>query len=142
MKLNRTPNPLNRNTRNSDNENWEIIENNFKKIEKSISALVIESGGSSDIEVVQARGGYLVLNDRLNAIDDSIQSIGDMSPKGSFDTLDDLKTEYPNGANGIYIIKDLNAWYFWDGATWTEGGIFTVQVLDDYLTTHDKEWVI
>lgn len=142
MKLNRTPNPLNRNTRNSDNENWEIIENNFKKLEKSISALVIEGGGSSDIEVVQARGGYLVLNDRLNAIDNRIQSIGDMTPKESFNNLDELKSAYPNGAKGIYIIKDLNAWYFWDGGAWTEGGIFTVQILDDYLTTYNEKWVV
>ena len=32
MKLNRTPNPLDRNTRNSDNENWDIIEGEFKKV--------------------------------------------------------------------------------------------------------------
>ena len=66
MKLNRTPNPLDRNARNGENDNWDIIEGSIKRIDDTVSDLVLESGGDSNLEVVQARGGKPVLNDRLN----------------------------------------------------------------------------
>src|SRR5699024_9257447 len=65
VKLNRTPNPLDRKARNGENDNWDIIEGNLERVEETISDLVLESGGDSNLEVVQARGGKPVLNERF-----------------------------------------------------------------------------
>ena len=69
MRLNRTPDPLDRSARIGENDNWDKIEDNLKRVDKTVSDLVLESGGTSNLEVVQARGGKPVLNDRLNSID-------------------------------------------------------------------------
>jgi len=72
VKLNRTPNPLDRNARNKENDNWEKIEGSIKRIDDTVSDLILESGGDSNLEVVQARGGKPVLNDRLNDLDSQL----------------------------------------------------------------------
>jgi len=68
MKLNRTANEIDREARNNENENW----NRLEKLSKEINDLVLESGGDSNLEVVQARGGEPVLNDRLNKIEQEL----------------------------------------------------------------------
>lgn len=78
MNLNRTPNPLNREARNQENENWEKIERIIKQISSSINDLVLESGGTSNLEVVQARGGKPVLNERLNEIESNIDDLSSL----------------------------------------------------------------
>ena len=71
MDLNRTPNPLNREARNQENENWHKLE----RLSKSVNDLVLNSGGESNLEVVQARGGESTLNDRINSVEDNTNSI-------------------------------------------------------------------
>ncbi len=71
MDLNRTPNPLNREARNQENENWHKLE----RLNKSVNNLVLHSGGDSNLEVVQARGGESTLNDRINSVEDKANSI-------------------------------------------------------------------
>src|SRR5690625_1769289 len=73
MKLNRTKNELDREARNNENENWDRLE----KLSKEINDLVLESGGDSNLEEVQARGGKRVLNERLNEIEDDLSDKAD-----------------------------------------------------------------
>lgn len=70
MELNRTPNPLDREARNKENINWDRIE----RLSKVLNDLVLNSGGDSNLEVVQARGGESTLNDRINRIEDKTNS--------------------------------------------------------------------
>src|SRR5690625_7062075 len=112
MKLNRTANEIDREARNNENENW----NRLEKLSKEVDDLVLESGGDSNLEVVQARGGEPVLNDRLNKLDaeladkankndtmtheqfDSwVATLLDGRPSIFFETLTALEESYPNG---------------------------------------------
>src|SRR5699024_2774319 len=43
----------------------------IKRIDDTVSDLVLESGGTSNLEVVQARGGKPVLNERLNEMENN-----------------------------------------------------------------------
>lgn len=70
MELNRTPNPLDREARNKVNINWDRIE----RLSKVLNDLVLNSGGDSNLEVVQARGGESTLNDRINRVEDKTNS--------------------------------------------------------------------
>lgn len=69
MKLNRTGSIWNRAERNKVNDNWDKLEGSIIRIDDTVSDLVLESGGDSNLEVVQARGGKSVLNERLNEIE-------------------------------------------------------------------------
>lgn len=61
-----------RKTRNDLNENFKELYDKDDNIQQQVNDLVLESGGDSNLEVVQARGGHRVLNDRLNSIDSQL----------------------------------------------------------------------
>lgn len=100
MKLNRTKNEMDREARNDENENW----NRLEKLSKEVDDLVLESGGDSNLEVVQARGGEPVLNDRLNKIDQTIKNNhGDLVDQ--IRHLDNLKMDKNTNDIGINQIN-------------------------------------
>lgn len=64
-----------RKTRNDLNENFKELYDKDDNIQQQVNDLVLESGGDSNLEVVQARGGHRVLNDRLNSIDSQLAQV-------------------------------------------------------------------
>ena len=60
-----------RNNRNNMNDNFEYLFNNSGRMIKQLNDLVLESG-QSDTEVVHARGGKTVLNDRFVDIESEL----------------------------------------------------------------------
>src|SRR5699024_11240578 len=67
-------NELDRKNRNNHNDNYEEL----YRIKKTVNDLVLDSG-ESNAEVVQARGGEDVLNDRLEAIESAINEVANTS---------------------------------------------------------------
>ena len=67
-------NELDRKNRNNHNDNYEEL----YRIKKTVNDLVLESG-ESNAEVVQARGGEDVLNDRLEGIESAINELANTS---------------------------------------------------------------
>ena len=67
-------NKLDRKNRNNHNDNYEEL----YRIKKTVNDLVLESG-ESNAEVVQARGGEDVLNDRLEGIESAINEVANTS---------------------------------------------------------------
>src|SRR5699024_10474575 len=62
--------PIARQNRNIHNENYTQISECVQQVKKTNDYLVLESGGDSNLEVVQARGGESTLNSRLAKLDD------------------------------------------------------------------------
>src|SRR5699024_1066394 len=62
--------PLDRQNRNNHNDNYTQLFEGVQQVKKTIDDLVLESGGDSNLEVVQARGGESTLNSRLDRLDD------------------------------------------------------------------------
>lgn len=124
----------NRDTRNT-------IDENDKNLQRQINDLVLSSG-ESNAEVVQARGGESTLNDRLDKIEFKFSDIGNMSPKAVFSTLIDLENAYPNGSDGVFLVRDDGKWYFWNGIEWESGGTYQAQPWDEFMTEQNEEWVI
>ena len=60
-----------RNNRNNMNDNFEYLFNNSGRMIKQLNDLMLESG-QSDTEVVHARGGKTVLNDRFVDIESEL----------------------------------------------------------------------
>lgn len=104
MKLNRTPNPLDRNTRNSDNENWNIIEGEFKKVDNTFGEV----------------------NDRVDNIidevsDDALKKVVDnakLNWKEPVDNFNDLPSNAQIG--DTRMDKSTGKVYRYDGANWVE----------------------
>lgn len=70
--------PLDRKNLNNHNSNYTELYKNIDKVKGSVDDLVLESGGDSNLEVVQARGGESTLNDRL---DKTTQQLADKADK-------------------------------------------------------------
>ena len=67
-------NELDRENRNNHNDNYEEL----YRLKKTVNDLVLDSG-ESNAEVVQARGGEDVLNDRLEGIESAINEVANTS---------------------------------------------------------------
>ena len=65
-----------------------------------------------------------------------------MTPRGAFSTLQDLESAYPNGAEGVFLVRENGHWYYWDGNAWTDGGVYQATPWDEFMTEQDEEWVI
>lgn len=63
------------------------------------------------------------LKEKVDSIDSRLPSIVSGSPKGVFNTLDDLKKAYPNGTDGVYIVKADGHWYYYANG-WQDGGLY------------------
>lgn len=74
-------------------------------------------------EVVQARGGFKTLSNRLNDFDAEIQNVTSGSPKGVYANLSELQAAKPNGDSGIYITADNGHWYYYNNG-WNDGGVY------------------
>src|SRR5690625_2480855 len=61
--------PLDRTNRNNHNNNYTQLFEGVRQAKKTLDDLVLESGGDSNAEVVQARGGETTLNRRLDKLD-------------------------------------------------------------------------
>lgn len=77
--------------------------------------------GNANFDVEMAKGHFKDLASRLDASDSMITSLASGSPRGTYDTLSGLQTAYPNGAEGIYIVKSNGHWYYYQNG-WKDGG--------------------
>ncbi|MEX1447002.1 BppU family phage baseplate upper protein [Enterococcus sp. C76] len=56
-------------------------------------------------------------------VDERIASIVSGSPKGTFNTLEELCQAYPYGASGVYVVLSTGHWYSWN-KEWIDGGVY------------------
>lgn len=61
-----------------------------------------------------------------------LQAVASGSPKGTYATITDLQNAFPNGNTNIYIVNSDGNWYYWNGSTWTAGGIYLSAGLQVY----------
>ena len=84
----------------------------------------------------------LELESEVGDLESQIQALASGSPKGSFPTFVDLETEYPDGAEGIYIVVADGHWYYWDETEeeWADGGAYqaALDVVGELGTSETK----
>ncbi|MDW8725804.1 hypothetical protein Q7W11_02205 [Streptococcus suis] len=109
--------------------------------------------GNANMEVAKARGDEATLSHRLDRlsikiddkasaiwVENQLKSILSSSPKASLANLAEIRSTYPNGANGIVVARDTGKWYYWDsaGSNWTEGGTYQSRTLGGNEVTADN----
>lgn len=103
-----------RKTRDDININFKYLFNGVNSLEKTISDLIVEAG-KSDPEVIQARGGEELLNDRLNKTDSLLSE--KVTKEEMSDELKELEEELKSrkidvrdfGAKGNGVASDTEA---------------------------------
>lgn len=144
---------LDRIGRNSHNMNYSELYKLISDTKSTLSDLVLSSGGDSNLEVIQARGGYKVLSDRLDSQHNKLEKqmnintqklsvIGNMNPKGAYETLAKLEGTHPSGEDGVFIVQEDGNWYYWNDQAWVSGGIYQAQPYGSFMTTENKDWVV
>ncbi|MEQ9809177.1 right-handed parallel beta-helix repeat-containing protein [Streptococcus jiangjianxini] len=92
--------------------------------------------GNANLEVSKARGYFGTLAEHLSAIDEKattkLDAIVSGSPKKVLATLGELQSNFPNGAEGVFVVSENGHWYYWDGSVWQDGGVYQSAVLADY----------
>lgn len=111
------------------------------------------TNGNTNMEVIKARGLAGNLDDRLNTIENTLNGkasadfvekkfnkIESNAPKAVLNSLSEISSTYPNGANGIVVAKDTGKWYYYDeGArSWKEGGVYQSRGLGGNEVTADN----
>ncbi|WP_105107652.1 hypothetical protein [Streptococcus suis] len=109
--------------------------------------------GNANLEVAKARSDYPALNQRLDAMSESLSdkasitwienqlnSILSSTPKASLANLAEIQSTYPNGSNGIVVARDSGKWYYWSESsrTWAEGGTYQSRTLGGNEVTADN----
>lgn len=64
------------------------------------------------------------IDEKIVVLEDLIAGLASGSPKGVYATLADLQTAFPTGSDGIYVVSADGHWYYWNGAAWTDGGVY------------------
>lgn len=128
----------------------QIIQNgqvaHSKQFEITVQQLAGEAKGiigkaeySALVEVLADSNKFRTDIDKLDGdkankkdVDEMIRTVGSGAPKGKFNTFDELKLKYPNGAEGIYLVTQNGHWYYWDTSakSWMDGGVYQATELE------------
>lgn len=117
----------------------EVINTEVVALEATFDALIINAG-SSNAEIVAARGSAVDLPTRLGGVDAQladnstqlaakattayVDAFTSGSPKGTYATLAALQTAFPTGTTGVYIVTADGKLYSYIASAWTAGGIY------------------
>ncbi|MBC9701124.1 MAG: hypothetical protein H9W83_00825 [Leuconostoc sp.] len=61
-------------------------------------------------------------NDLTNSINDKLAQISAVPE--TFANLSDLKSKYPNGKTGIFVVADTGHKYIWSNGSWFDAGVY------------------
>lgn len=115
-------------------------QNQIAILRDKIDNAIVEPEVAAKYEALEAEyatkltGVTAQLAQKVNKED--IKNIGDASPKGVFDTFEGLKSSYPNGASGVYIVNSDGKWYYWTGVEWVGGGVYQSTLSADFPATN------
>jgi hypothetical protein len=74
--------------------------------------------------------------DELNELKLQVQSMSSYAPKEVYATVAELQTAFPTGTTGVYLVSADGHWYYWNGSSWADGGLYqSNQAIDDKIKT-------
>lgn len=133
-------------------KNLQDIDAEFTSIVSRIANLIL-AASSGEIQANDARLDLLnilhgTLKDRLDSDAMKVLSKADLTyvetmlaaavsgaPKGVYTTLNALKTAYPQGTEGVFLVLENGHIYIWNATVWTDAGAYQgVEVGDRTIT--------
>lgn len=74
--------------------------------------------------IQEMRNLYTDTQELYEVLQQNLSFIGSGSPKGVYANLAALQAAKPTGDSFIYLTTDNGNWYYWNGTTWTSGGVY------------------
>jgi hypothetical protein len=84
----------------------------------------------------------------ISYVDMVIENAISGTPKEVFDTLSQLESTYPSGADGVFLVLDngdssgSSYVYFWNGTNWQNAGVYQSDGLAALLTVQNDVWEV
>ncbi len=131
-------------TNRKTGENWQTIGNRLDEENNRLTTqLATLERQKADQDYVDLQFATKVSNINFDAyktyLESRINALTDGFKEEAFPTLNDLRTKYPNGAAGLYVVREDNYWYFWmEGSGWTAGGKVVDAGVADYSISPSK----
>ena len=75
-------------------------------------------------------------------VNQQIANVASGTPKGAFETLQQLQNAHPTGTTGIFVISADGKWYYWNNSSWVPGGIYQSTLWQNALTTQNQSWEV
>ena len=76
-------------------------------------------------------------NDRIDIIDDKVDNAVSGAPAGVYATVEDLETDDPDH-DRIYVVRSDGYWYYYDGDSWEQGGVYQSALTDNDVEMIDE----
>ncbi|MEK4815707.1 polysaccharide deacetylase family protein [Macrococcus sp. FSL R5-0951] len=109
--------------------------NNLQSFERLLENFVSKGDISvSDININNGKIDLNLLSEEVKA------ALVNNTPKGVFNTLDELQKAYPKGATGIYIVKADGFWYYYKEG-WIKGLQYQTTKMPDELTFSGQNYI-
>lgn len=118
-----------------------------KELAEEVISLINENNAVGYPEYEQ---NNIVIQSQLTSIEESkadqafvdaqLAAIVSGAPTATFSTLNALKTQYPNGTIGVFLVLSDGHWYYWnaDALSWLDGGLYQAKDLEDNTVTLAK----
>lgn len=142
----------------------DVVENKNRQnaVEEQFQDVIENTTGKDVIsapEIIAARNGEPNLKSRLDKehqqvtaqlaqkanqefVNQQIANVASGTPKGAFETLQQLQYAYPSGTTGIFVITTDGKWYYWNNSSWVAGGIYQSTLWQNALTTQNQPWEV
>jgi len=84
----------------------------------------------------------------ISYVDMVIENAISGTPKEVFDTLSQLESAYPGGADGVFLVLDngdnsgSSYVYFWNNSNWQNAGVYQSDGLATLLTVQNDVWEV
>lgn len=109
---------LARGTHETLNDRITENEKNQENLSSQLDTIDIKKVDKTDFNDVNNKKADIIY------VDNKVSQIVSGSPKGKYDSLNDLNSAKPTGDEGIYLTLDDGNWNFWNGITWEVGGVY------------------
>ena len=116
------------------------------KISDETKELIKNSGAASKEDFNKVNTQLAENKQQVDILKPKVDSLASGSPKGTFSTLSALQSDVNantvEGKKYIYVVTVDGGWYYWNGNTWTKGGIYQSTSIGenaiDYTNMNDR----
>ncbi|MDT0160251.1 hypothetical protein [Bacillus sp. AG4(2022)] len=91
---------------------------------KTTNELLADTATKEELEnAISPKADKAYVDTNLASVNSKVDGI-DRGYGGTYATLAALQTAFPTGDSKRYVVSADGKWYYWNGTTWTAGGVF------------------
>lgn len=103
------------------------VDSQLAQTNQQVSNLENTKAGKNEVNQLASNKADIIY------VDNKIESLDGLQLKGAFNTLAELRSAYPEGSPGLYMVYANNHWYFWGGDDWEKGNELVMPDFNEYM---------